>query len=209
MRFKVIGLLALIFSAQSLLAQTVIVTPIADRQIAQAQIEGSRGCQDCHSVTDELTMHKNPAVQLSCTDCHGGDAKIRASNLAPGSTGYETAMQAAHVQPQFPEIWKGSRNPENSYADLLKESWEFVRFMNPGDLRVARTTCGGCHAKIVHAVERSLMTTSAMLWGGAAYNNNILPFKNYILGESYNPDGSAREIHHAGALSAELAARGA
>jgi hypothetical protein len=29
------------------------------------------------------------------------------------------------------------------------------------------------------------MATSAMLWGGAAYNNGILPFKRYMLGEAY------------------------
>ena len=33
------------------------------------------------------------------------------------------------------------------------------------------------------------MATSAMLWGGAAYNNGILPFKRYILGEAYTREG--------------------
>ena len=33
------------------------------------------------------------------------------------------------------------------------------------------------------------MATSAMLWGGAAYNNGILPYKRYILGEAYTRDG--------------------
>ena len=28
-----------------------------------------------------------------------------------------------------------------------------------------------------------------MFWGGASYNNGILPYKNYILGESYTADG--------------------
>ena len=26
-----------------------------------------------------------------------------------------------------------------------------------------------------------------MFWGGAAYNNGILPFKRYVLGESHQP----------------------
>jgi hypothetical protein len=60
---------------------------------------------------------------------------------------------------------------------------------------VAPEACGGCHQQIVSAVEKSLMTTSAMLWGGASYNNNILPYKNYVLGESYARDGTARSIH--------------
>ena len=33
------------------------------------------------------------------------------------------------------------------------------------------------------------MSTSAMLWGGASYNNGILPFKRYILGEAYTSKG--------------------
>ena len=33
------------------------------------------------------------------------------------------------------------------------------------------------------------MATGAMFWGGAAYNNGILPFKHYILGEAYDRDG--------------------
>jgi hypothetical protein len=69
-----------------------------------------------------------------------------------------------------------------------------VKFINPGDLRVNVETCGGCHGQVVDAVPKSLMSTSAMLWGGASYNNNILPFKKYVLGESYDRDGKPREI---------------
>src|SRR5258706_305063 len=81
-----------------------------------------------------------------------------------------------------------SGNPERTYTALNHESPEFVRFLNPGDLRVAVQTCGGCHVNEVGQLKRSLMTTSAMLMGGAAYNNGIVPAKRYILGESYSPD---------------------
>ncbi|MFQ5481641.1 MAG: hypothetical protein ACE5ER_02685, partial [Nitrospinaceae bacterium] len=62
---------------------------------------------------------------------------------------------------------------------------------NPGDLRVAGKSCGGsyCHQKHVNNVPKSIMSTSSLLWGAATYNNGILPFKNYILGEFYTPDG--------------------
>ena len=33
------------------------------------------------------------------------------------------------------------------------------------------------------------MSTGAMLWGGAAYNNGIVPFKNYMFGESFTRGG--------------------
>ena len=89
--------------------------------------------------------------------------------------------------PRYPVAWNypSSANPPDSYTLLNREAPEYVRFVNPGDYRVARLSCGACHLRIIQAAERSLMSTSAMLWGGAAYNNGILPFKRYILGEAY------------------------
>ena len=104
--------------------------------------------------------------------------------------------------PQHPEQWAdpndpariSSANPVRSYTLLNHESPEFIRFVNPGDLRVSELSCGACHAKETHRVERSLMTSSALLWGGAAYNNGIVSVKNYILGESYTADGVPQRI---------------
>ena len=69
------------------------------------------------------------------------------------------------------------------------ESPEFIRFINPGDLRVAQQSCGGCHQQQVNAVAKSTMTTSAIFWAAAAYANGILPFKSAIFGESYGRNG--------------------
>lgn len=175
--------------------------PIGPRLTQSEAVNASKGCQDCHTKTDAPSMHKNPAVLLGCADCHGGNPNVRAEGLKQGDAQYTARMNEAHVLPKYPENWQGSRNPEGSYTNLLKESYEFVKFMNPGDLRVSRETCGGCHSKEVRAVERSLMTTSAMLWGGASYNNNILPYKNYILGESYDSEGKAQKVADAAADS--------
>ena len=38
------------------------------------------------------------------------------------------------------------------------------------------------------------MATGAMLYGGASYNNGILPFKRYILGEGYTRDGQSAKL---------------
>ena len=90
----------------------------------------------------------------------------------------------------MPGAWGGSpANPKRSYTLLNKESPEFIRFVNPSDYRVAREACGSCHLEVIEAAERSLMSTGAMLWGGAAYNNGIVPYKNYIFGEAYTRDG--------------------
>ncbi|MEO8159481.1 MAG: hypothetical protein ABI648_16910 [Betaproteobacteria bacterium] len=154
----------------------------------------SAGCVTCHTGTDRHTMHANPGVVLGCADCHGGDVAVNkpadAEYHGKDSALYGMAMNRAHISPRFPKVWNtpASNNPEGSYAKLNREAKEFIRFINPGDLRVARDACGACHLESVQAVERSLMASSAMLWGGASYNNGILPFKRYILGESYTAD---------------------
>jgi hypothetical protein len=153
--------------------------------------EKNVGCVSCHLKSDQPTMHASAAVKLSCTDCHGGNG---AATLPPGvarhAPQYQEIMDAAHVLPRYPKAWNypSSAKPQRTYTLLNKESPEFVRFMNPSDYRVARESCGVCHLEIIEASVRSLHATNAMFWGGAAYNNGVLDFKNYILGESYNRD---------------------
>jgi hypothetical protein len=161
-------------------------------QSAEQMAAKSAGCVTCHTETDAKTMHPNPAVKLGCTDCHGGNASVeRSAASEAGDAPYMQAMEQAHVLPMYPEAWHypSSANPEHAYTLLNRESPEFVRFVNPSDYRVAREACGACHLPVIEAAERSLMASSAMLWGGASYNNGILPYKRYILGESYNRAG--------------------
>ncbi|HUL92109.1 MAG TPA: hypothetical protein VLV56_07140 [Burkholderiales bacterium] len=169
--------------------------PAPERQTVEDAEAKSTGCVSCHVATDRHTMHQNPGVVLGCADCHGGDARVRVeSALKREDAAYREALSRAHVPPRNPSAWPSSANPERSYTLLNRESPEFVRFVNPGDLRAAREACGACHLAIVQASERSLMATSAMLWGGASYNNGILPFKRYILGESYTREGAGATV---------------
>jgi hypothetical protein len=164
--------------------------PAPGFQSPEAAAKKSRGCVSCHTETDAATMHLSPGVQIGCVDCHGGDPTVSARGATPESAGYENAKAQAHVQPRYPESWgEGSGVAPRTYTLLNRESPEYVRFRNPGDLRVAREACGACHLPIVEAAERSLMATTAMLWGGASYNNGILPNKRYILGEAYTREG--------------------
>ena len=158
------------------------------------------GCVSCHTKSDHRTMHASPAVVLSCVDCHGGNEKIVADRTwAHDGLDYLAALKESHVLPKYPVAWgwPSSANPKRSYALLHKESPEFIRFVNPSDYRVARDACGACHMEIIEASERSLMSTGAMLWGGAAYNNGIIPFKNYTFGESFTRDGKPALIKSA------------
>jgi hypothetical protein len=194
----------------------VIAPPAPVRQSIAEMDAKSDGCNSCHVKTDAPTMHLTPAVRLGCTDCHGGDATVRGNSELPHDhPDYVAARDRAHVLPKNPDSWHfpSSANPKRSYALLNKEAPEFIRFVNPSDYRVAREACGACHIQAIEAAERSIMATGAMLWGGASYNNGILPFKNYLLGEAYTRDGQAAKITTPGAgpggkLSDEQLARG-
>ena len=169
--------------------QIYAFTPPAPAQQTKAEADAkSAGCLSCHSKTDTPTMHINSAVALGCTDCHGGNVQaVRPENVAKGSPDYMALLNKAHVQPLYPKAWAypSSATPERTYSLLNLESPEFIRFANPGDYRVAMESCGACHLKEVLNAQRSMMATGAMLWGGAAYNNGILPFKQYVAGEFY------------------------
>lgn len=142
-------------------------------------------------------MHPTGTVHLGCTDCHGGNANVRiASGAPPNSSEYAQAKEKAHVQPRHPEWRNRSALPERVFTAWLRESKEYVRFVNPGDLRVAAETCGpaGCHASEVRAVSTSMMNHAGFLWGAALYNNGAFPLKDAYFGESYSPDGTSQSM---------------
>ena len=157
----------------------------------------SAGCLTCHTSTDSPTMHVMGTVRLGCIDCHGGDSEARVtSGTERDSAAYAEAKSRAHPQPRDPKQAHSSANRVRAYTNWLRENWDYVRFVNPGDLRVAERTCGtsGCHAAEVRKVQMSMMTHGAMLWGAALYNNGAVPFKTPRFGESYGPDGNPQRL---------------
>ena len=168
--------------------------------LTQTQSDADRksaGCLSCHNGIDEPTMHPTRTVRLGCTDCHGGDATASvAAGAAKGSLEYEQVKARAHVSPHDAEFAPGAGRVQRPYTKWLRESYEFVRFANPGDLRVAAQTCGqsGCHAAEVRNVSTSMMTHGGFLYGAALYNNGAFPLKNARFGESYSADGSPQAI---------------
>ena len=169
---------------------------------APAPAPGGEGCSSvyCHgntepmhmSVDGKLTPEGKDGQGLTCTNCHGGNPAARPASDSPDEK--KRAQMEAHVRPRRPELWeyKGnltSANPERVNAATDQESWEYMRFVNPGDFRVTQTTCAGCHAQEVNANETSSMRHGAFLWGAALYNNGGFPLKDARYGESYSPDG--------------------
>ena len=157
--------------------------PVSDAprfQTAEQMQAKSSGCVTCHTASDAPTMHENKAIMLGCADCHGGNPNVaRPANAsisfgpskAEGPQGmaahapvverstdpaYRAAMDAAHVQPEHPEVWNwpASAKPERSYTALNHESPAFIRFLNPSDYRVAHYACGACHDAEVKATSR-------------------------------------------------------
>jgi hypothetical protein len=160
---------------------------VATGQTDEDVVKKSEGCLSCHAP-DSRTMHVTK-VQIGCTDCHGGNAAAaRTPAMAPGSKEFSAVKVRVHVQPRL-DIWKSSANPVRPGAATLEESADFIRFVNPGDLRVVDETCVPCHTKEVNAVRRGMMAHGAMLWGAALYNNGSVPFKTPRFGEFYTKDG--------------------
>ena len=152
----------------------------------------SAGCIICHSPMDEATMHPTRTVEIGCTDCHGGNSSASVVAGTPSNSAeYLAAKQKAHVASHDPVFRNRGAVPQAIFAKWLAESAEYVKFVNPGDLRVAAETCGavGCHANETRAVSTSMMTHTGLLWGAALYNNGAIPTKNARFGESYDREG--------------------
>ncbi|HEX8069760.1 MAG TPA: hypothetical protein VF546_07410 [Pyrinomonadaceae bacterium] len=158
---------------------------------AQTKVPATEGCSStqCHGATEamhatadgKITADGKDGQGLTCTYCHGGNPVA-------------TTAEEAHVRPSKPEVWqyKGKRttaNPERVNAAMNQESWEYVRFINPGDFRVTRKTCGECHSVEVVANETSSMRHGGFLYGAAFYNNGGYPIRDTQFGESYSPAG--------------------
>jgi hypothetical protein len=172
------------------------VSPVkAAMETTEEARAASAGCITCHTTTDEATMHPSGTVTLGCATCHGGKPEIAiTAGLSMDSDEYKAKKRQAHPQPRVSDLWKSAANPERAYAAWMQESEEYIQFVNPGDLRVVDKTCASCHAAEVRNVRTSMMTTGALLWQAALYNNGGTPYKNARYGESYAPDGTPQTL---------------
>ncbi len=142
----------------------------------------SAGCVVCHTRKESMHTDGDDDLDIGCADCHGGN---------PGET--QDKMKA-HVLPRNPVFLKSTATPERLNALWLKESDEFIRFINPGDFRAADLACGKCHEREVIWSKKSMMTHGGVLWGAALYNNGAYPLKDANFGESYGKNGAIQMV---------------
>ncbi len=173
--------------------------------------QANAGCLSCHGPVDNATMHPGEVqVFVSCVDCHGGETSavwdgdpIRYDDPRRLLADYVRTKIAAHVvESRFPDAWNdpetgqpSTANPVRSYTLLNYENPDFIRFVNPGDLRIAHMTCGRCHMDIVQKARNSMMTHGAQLWAAVLYNNGSYPHKIARFGESYSTEGVPQRLY--------------
>jgi hypothetical protein len=123
-------------------------------------------CNVCHQPLDDTGTptgleESHPWAKLSCVDCHGGNPRLCDGEIVAGdcSTGWVYDKTRAHVDPNGSPPF--IRNLPASTLDEVDP--DYLRFINPGDYRVAQQTCGGgalgaaCHATVVETALRSTM----------------------------------------------------
>ena len=145
-------------------------------------------CEVCHQPLDENGVaagleEAHPWLELSCVDCHGGNPRICDGEIVGNdcSTGWVYDKERAHVDPNGSPPY--IRNLPARDLDEIDQ--DFLRFVNPGDYRVAAQTCGGgdsgsaCHAEVVEVALRSTM----------AHTSGEITVARYRAGKQSDPRG--------------------
>ena len=119
--------------------------------------EGSNGCLACHVGIEDM----HPWQELSCVDCHGGDASAK-------------DKLSAHV-PE-PEL------DDDERVLPMDRDLTWLRFRNPSDLRVVDVTCGTCHADLCSDLFLSLHGTTAGHLSDGFYEMGLTKEKGSLYG---------------------------
>ena len=159
--------------------------------------------------SDAQTMHRSP----------GGRARLhrlpwrrcRASRGPAGAeqdgSAYVAARDQAHVLPRYPEAWHFPSLGQ-SEAQLHPAQPRGARSSSASSTRPTIASrarpAAPATSRSIEAAERSLMATGAMLLGGAAYNNGIVPYQELHLRRGLYPRRRAGADRLAGSAPAAL-----
>lgn len=112
------------------------------------------GCLTCHEGIEQA---HGPIPGDQCVICHGGDPESRSKAEAHVSIPSDWAEIRGDGLPVAPEGFIRDFAPDQ--LDRLDPA--YLKFINPGDIRVVDSTCGTCHPDQVRTMPTSVMTTNA------------------------------------------------
>lgn len=115
-----------------------------------ASVEGNGTCVICHDGIEEM----HPFAPVTCVQCHGGDPTAN-------------ELEDAHV-PQRTSFPGDERVLGRNFDP------DYLRFLDPGNLRIAAQSCGPCHPEAVYDVEHSLHASTAGHLGDGLYENGVV-----------------------------------
>ncbi len=139
----------------------------APAPVAESCVDG------CHNgIEDPHPWFGGP--DLTCTGCHGGNPD--ANSRGEAHVGLPNEWRAASpdgTRPGYQDYWQYITlyGVEREVGGL-----EWLRFKNPGDLRVVDQSCGkssGCHMDRAEHVKRSVMATEVGLVGVAQQRSGV------------------------------------
>ena len=148
-------------------------------------VQNAESCMVCHnaSLEDDYSGPgiENPhpfgqAANLRCTECHGGNgngADRLASHVPPPPEIGDEAFQLGNAKAYFNRLTLAGldKYPDYVVGGVTYRALDYLRFVNPGDLRVVEEGrgCGACHADHADTIVGSPLAFSMGIWSGALY----------------------------------------
>lgn len=158
-------------------------------ETATLSVQNSTSCMFCHNVSLENDYTgpgiENPhpfgsADNIECSICHGGnpngEGQFDSHVPPPPQIGDEDNL-AVDQRAYFNRLTlTGIDNfPDYQVDGVTYTALDYLRFINPGDLRVTESGegCGQCHAPHSDAVSHSLLATAGGMFSGATFAAGI------------------------------------
>ena len=159
----------------------------ADRGRRRPQVGGLHHLPHGHRPPDDAReRRRDPGLHRLPRRRRREDQAARPAARRPGV--HRRARRRRTCCRAIPRPGSARRAPTPSAATRcsIARAREFVRFVNPATCAWRARPAAPATCRRSRRPSAACMTTSAMLWGGAAYNNGILPYKRYVLGEAYD-----------------------
>ncbi len=142
-------------------------------------------CMQCHNGTLQHNYNgpgiENPhpfpgADDLECEVCHGGNPDgfdMASSHVPPPPEVGDRDFQDQNATAYFNKLTLTGMDkfPDYTVNGQTHTALEYLKFVNPGDLRVVSTgeSCGACHGGHAECVNGSLLATQTGMLGGAMF----------------------------------------